>query len=69
MKVKPYRICDICGQEYYKNNGILKVKIYNQPFEGDLFPWEKVDICSNCDAKLINNIFYERNEEVDGVSV
>lgn len=55
MKVKPYRVCDICGQEYNKHNGILKIRIYDQYEEGELFPWKKVDICSNCAAKLIDN--------------
>lgn len=27
MKIKPYRICDICGDEYNKTHMSMKVKI------------------------------------------
>lgn len=27
MKVKPYRICDICGEEYEKTHGCMRIKV------------------------------------------
>lgn len=57
MKVKPYRICDICGKEYDKSSRSAKMKIYQDPYPGELIgTWRRLDICPNCFHRIINNV-------------
>ena len=56
MKVKPYRICDICGEEYQKRSGCMKIKvkkIYSADYIDSINRFESMDICPACGELLI----------------
>ena len=68
MKVKPYRICDICGKEYQKRNGCMNIKVkrLRWPDYSDSIHWfESMDICASCGGKLIEQVQKMREEEND----
>lgn len=61
MKVKPYRVCDICGEEYHKTHNCMKVKILIDPMRytetyGDLPIMSKLDICPKCAEDLMSEL-------------
>lgn len=65
MKIRPYRVCDICGNQYDKTHNCMKVKILNDPmrnkeYYGDLRIMETMDICPRCGKILL----YEVSERV-----
>ena len=65
MKVKPYRICDICGEEYQKRSGCMKIKVKNliYPDYSDSMHWfETMDICPACGELLIDWIRNRREQ-------
>lgn len=55
MKIKPYRICDICGNEYNKTHMSMKVKIIrNSMAYYCCYNFEKMDICPKCSVEMIS---------------
>lgn len=57
MKIRPYRVCDICGEEYRKTHNCMKVKILIDPMGytemyGDLPIMSKWDICPKLMLKV-----------------
>lgn len=68
MKVKPYRICDICGEEYQKRSGCMKIKVKNliYPDYSDSIHWfENMDICPACGETLIKQVQKMRRKQND----
>lgn len=68
MKVKPYRICDICGEEYQKRSGCMKIKVKRlqyPDYSDSLHFFESMDICASCGMKLIEQVRKMRREEHD----
>ena len=71
MKIRPYRVCDVCKKEYDKTHGAMKVKMLNDPmgycqYYGDLPIMERMDICPVCSGlmlKWISEHIGERSEE------
>ena len=66
MKIRPYRICDVCKKEYDKTHGAMKVKILNDPCYDELPIMERMDICPVCSGlmlKWISEHIGERREE------
>ena len=66
MRIKPYRVCDICGMEYNKTHGALKVKWRCDPvgmgdFYGEIPIMERMDIRPKC-SKLMLNWIQEHTE-------
>ena len=60
MKVKPYRICDICKNEYEKTHGCMRIKVkrfYDAYGFCDMYGTPKfmstMDICPACGEILI----------------
>ena len=57
MRVKPYRICDICGEPYNRESGCLHVTAKETEREW-CFPWEYKwriwDLCPRCQ----NNMYF-----------
>ena len=58
MKIRPYRVCDICGEEYHKTHNCMRVKILIDPMRytemyGDLPIMSKWDICPKCAEDLM----------------
>lgn len=58
MRIKPYRVCDICGKAYDKTHGAMKVKMLYDPngfcdMYGDLRIMERMDICPRCSKLMI----------------
>ena len=75
MKVKPYRICDICGEEYEKTHGCMSIKVKRFydiygfcDMYGDLKIMSTMDICPECGYLMIDWILNRRmlKEAVDG---
>ena len=71
MKVKPYRICDICGEEYEKRSGCMNIKVkrLQYPDYSDGIHWfESMDICASCGGMLINLVRNRRalKEAING---
>ena len=65
MKVKPYRLCDICGKAYVKTHGIMKVKRFYDPFGiCDMYNEPKImyrmDICPKCGELMLTWIKEQR---------
>lgn len=61
MRIKPYRVCDICGCQYKKVHGCMKVKRLYDPMRftemyGDLPIIETMDICPRCGKIMIQYI-------------
>lgn len=61
MKKRPYRVCDICGEEYHKTHQCMKVKILIDPMRytemyGDLPIMSKLDICPKCAEDLMSEL-------------
>lgn len=61
MKIRPYRVCDICGEEYHKTHNCMKVKILIDPMRytemyGDLPIMSKWDICPKCAEDLMSEL-------------
>ena len=61
MKIRPYRVCDICGEEYHKTHNCMKVKILIDPMRytemyGDLPIMSKWDICPKCSEDLMSEL-------------
>ena len=61
MKIRPYRVCDICGDEYHKTHNCMKVKILIDPMRytemyGDLPIMSKLDICPKCAEDLMSEL-------------
>jgi len=59
MRIKPYRVCDICGKEYDKTHGAMKVKMLYDPMGycegyGDLRIMERMDICPKCSKLMLD---------------
>lgn len=76
MKVKPYRICDICKNEYEKTHGCMRVKVkrfYDAYGFCDMYGDPKfmstMDICPACGEILIDWIRDRRTlkEAPDGL--
>ena len=56
MKVKPYRVCDICKKEYQKRHGCLKIKRFYVPgwdWYGETHSFTNMDICPECGEMLL----------------
>ena len=58
MKIRPYRVCDICGEAYHKTHQCMKIKILIDPMGytemyGDLPIMSKWDICPKCAEDLM----------------
>ena len=66
MKVKPYRACDICGQQYEKGKDCLKIKVgYDGwDFWGDYQPpwFSKIDICPDCSREILREVEKRRRK-------
>lgn len=63
MKVKPYRTCDICLEEYRKEYKCMKIKInwnYMEYVGGNKL--EKMDICPKCGELMLEWILKQRVE-------
>lgn len=59
MKVKPYRICDICGEEYQKRNGCMNIKVKRlrwPDYSDSLEFFDRMDICAPCGILLIEQV-------------
>ena len=68
MKVKPYRICDICREEYQKRSGCMKIKVkklYSEDYIDRINWLESMDICPECGVKLIEQVRKMRREQND----
>lgn len=55
MKVKPYRVCDVCGAEIDKNtDGRLLIKERWTWSSWGSFEagYKRLDLCSNCSTKM-----------------
>ena len=67
MKVKPYRICDICGEEYQRRSGCMKIKVKNLNYpdysDEPIHFFETMDLCASCGVKLIEQVRKMRREE------
>ena len=62
MKIKPYRVCDICGDPYYKSeHSHLKIKKRYSVF--DIDGWDTLDLCPKCANEMISLIKKIRKEE------
>ena len=58
MKIKPYRVCDICKKQYAKGHNCMKVKILEDRMGyiaggEQLAIMDKLDICPDCASKMI----------------
>lgn len=63
MKIRPYRVCDICGNQYNKVDGCMKIKVkqYNNAMGYDQLPiMDTMDICPRCGKILL----FEVNERI-----
>ena len=65
MKIKPYRVCDICGNSYDKADKCMKVKILYLPSyaQDDFKAMSKMDICPHCGRMMIE---YLKNKKRAG---
>ena len=60
MKVKPYRRCDICNDDYLKVKNCMKIKQYSVPLDSGRF--ENIDVCPTCSKLMIKWIRKQRWE-------
>lgn len=65
MKIKPYRVCDICGQPYERESGCMHITA--KQTERDLgvfwdYKWRVWDLCPNC---RMNMYYYLRSHTKD----
>ena len=66
-KIKPYRICDICGRKYDKKTNVIKLKIYHEPeYLDDHGYWTSMDICADCGTDLHNLVIQRRRRDSMG---
>ena len=68
MKIKPYRKCDICGNQYDKSHMAIKVKYLDDSMgyvaRGEMIAiMEKMDICPECSEKMIEWIRDQRSRK------
>jgi hypothetical protein len=70
-RIKPYRVCDICGRQYEKRDNATKIKVkqYEEPvFYDDHGHWIKIDMCPECAGDM--NVYICRKvnarKNVDG---
>lgn len=67
MKIRPYRVCDICGNQYNKVDGCMKIKVkrYNNPMGYDELPiMDTMDICPRC-GKILLLVVEERIKNLE----
>lgn len=62
MKVKPYRRCDICNDDYLKVKNCMKIKYYRTGDYYELNQFENFDVCPVCAKKMIEWIRTQRWE-------
>ena len=72
MKIKPYRVCDICGNQYEKRDKCmrvgLKVKILKNEMGYDDLPiMEKMDICPHCGKMMLNYLRIKNQERFEPI--
>ena len=69
MKVKPYRICDICREKYQKQSGCMKIKVkkldYPDYAADDWNFFKSMDICPACGEMLIGLTLKMRRRQND----
>lgn len=65
MKVKPYRACDICSEEYRKSYKCMRVKMnWNVMGYDGANRLEKLDICPKCGELMFEWILKNRIKEL-----
>ena len=67
MKVKPYRICDICKEQYTKRSGCMRITRLEFPSwaDDDLHFFERMDICPSC-ADMLIEVVRMAKEDING---
>lgn len=67
MKIKPYRICDVCENEYYKVKSCAKVKIMHDPTGfNDKNYFKNIDICPDCTTNMIKYLKEKQLRQEEG---
>ena len=67
VKVKPYRICDICRNEYQKKSGCMRIEVKRlqyPDYSDSLHFFNRMDICPVC-GELLTDWIRNRREQND----
>ncbi len=62
MKVKPYRICDICKKEIADKNTWDRVVIKQRFWSRNYIGYDRIDLCPKCQEKMFDWIRNERRK-------